>query len=1019
MTQTTSQPQISDFLAQTAPFDRLHPDRLRQLAAKAQLLRYRMGQPLLVRDKMPAQISIIYQGQVRVLGYDRRNGNSTSLRLVGAGEVLGWISVIRGLPCETALASSETICVSINVNDFRDCLRNEADFNRAVREHPSLTEVFELSSAELQRRADATADIKSLCYDLWSEAQIIDLDAGQHLEPERLDPQLLWLVSRGELAEAKVGDRLYLARYNRTRLEQSLRLVGVPWTAKVSQSVGSPQLPATPDSDSDSTDGQEPPDSNNGDTRAIVPSNNVSSASNALANIPEAPPRPPDPPRDPLAPPPRYPHIRGSGPIGSPLACFHMLCKHMRINFRKDAIRKLLEQQLKTKGAVSLYGCGTIMPTLGVQAQLARIPKGSLGRLQAPGMMKWQDSYAILYNITEKEIVLAVPEVGILHRTPAQVAEMVEGDVAEVVLVQPPSGDQSEKFSMWWFLPSMLRYKKVLIEVFIASFFVQLFGLANPLLTQVIIDKVLGQRSIETLNILGIFMIGVALFEALLTSLRTYLFVDTTNRIDLNLGSEVIDHLFRLPLGYFDKRRVGDIAGRVNELANIRQFVTGTALTVVLDAVFSVIYIAVMLTYSWLLTAVSLVTVPFFTALIVFVSPIVRRLLLKRAERYADAQSYLVETLNGMQTVKAQNIELTSRWNWYERYARYMNAGFRTILTNTAASSVAGFLNKLSSLLLLWVGAYLVINQELTLGQLIAFRIISGNVTGSLLRFVQVWQSFQEVGMSIERLRDILNSEPESNDNDRLNIPLPNIEGHVRFEDVCFRFVPTGALNVANVNIDFPAGSFVGIVGQSGSGKSTLMKLLQRLYPPETGRIHIDGYDINKVELYSLRRQVGVVLQDTLLFNNTIKANIALNNPEATDEEIINAAKVAVAHDFIMTLPQGYNTVVVERGSALSGGQRQRIAIARTVLQKPNLLILDEATSALDYNLESLVCQNLVEEFRGRTVFFITHRLPTVQGADCILMMDNAALVEQGTHEELMALKGRYYCLYEQQQSQL
>ncbi|WP_159786401.1 peptidase domain-containing ABC transporter [Sodalinema gerasimenkoae] len=1019
MTQTTSQPQISDFLAQTAPFDRLKPETRQQLAAKAQLLRYRIGQALLVREKMPAQISIIYQGQVRVLGYDSRNGHSTSLRLVGPGEVLGWISVVRDLPCETAMASSETICVSINVNDFRECLRQEKDFNRAVREHPSLIEVFELSSAELQRRADATADLKTLCYDLWSEAQIVDIPKGEHVDPTRLDSNLLWCVSRGELPDAKVGDRLYPGRYKPMRLDSSLRLVGVPWSAKVAQAVSSTQLPQATEPGTDSQtepDGsQESPNgSPNGNGRTLVPS-----SSSSLANVPEAPPRPPDPPRDPLAPPPRYPHIRGSGPIGSPLACFHMLCKYMRINFRKDAIRKLLEQQLKSKGAVSLYGCGTIMPTLGVQAQLARIPKTSLGRLQAPGMMKWEDSYAVLYSISEKEIVLAVPEMGVLHRTPAQVAEMVEGDVAEVVLVQPPSGDQSEKFSMWWFLPSMLRYKKVLIEVFIASFFVQLFGLANPLLTQVIIDKVLGQRSIETLNILGVFMIGVALFEALLTSLRTYLFVDTTNRIDLNLGSEVIDHLFRLPLGYFDKRRVGDIAGRVNELANIRQFVTGTALTVVLDAVFSVIYIAVMVTYSWLLTLVSLVTVPFFTALIIFVSPIVRRLLLKRAERYADAQSYLVETLNGMQTVKAQNIELTSRWNWYERYARYMNAGFRTILTNTAASSVAGFLNKLSSLLLLWVGAYLVINQELTLGQLIAFRIISGNVTGSLLRFVQVWQSFQEVGMSIERLRDILNSQPESNDSDRLNIPLPNIEGHVKFEDVCFRFVPTGALNVANVNIDFPAGSFVGIVGQSGSGKSTLMKLLQRLYPPETGRIHIDGYDINKVELYSLRRQVGVVLQDTLLFNNTIKANIALNNPEATDEEIINAAKVAVAHDFVMTLPQGYNTIVGERGSALSGGQRQRIAIARTVLQKPNLLILDEATSALDYNLESLVCQNLVEEFRGRTVFFITHRLPTVQGADCILMMDNAALVEQGTHEELMALKGRYYCLYEQQQSQL
>lgn len=998
MTQTKPQPQIANFLAQTAPFDRLRPESVQELAAKAQLLRYRIGQPLLVRDKMPAQISVIYQGQVRVLGFDSRSGRSTSLRVVGPGEVLGWISVVRGISCETALASSETICVSLNVNDFRACLERDAQFDRAVREHPSITEVFELAGNELQRRADASADLKDLCYELWSKAEIVDLAAGQQFDPNQLDRQRLWLISRGHIKDADVGDRLDLVTVERHQLQESLRLVGLDWPRNPNR----PSLPVqTPDTEAEG---------------AIVPREEGGDLTNVAA---EAPPRPPEPPRDPLAPPPKYPHIRGSGPIGSPLACFHMLCKHMRINFRKDAIRKLLEQQLKSKGAVSLYGCGTIMPTLGVGAQLARVPKNAIGRLRAPGMMKWQDTYAVLYSINEQEVVLAVPEIGILHRTPAQVAEMVEGDVAEVVLVQPPSGEREEKFSIWWFLPSLLRYKKVLIEVFIASFFVQLFGLANPLLTQVIIDKVLGQRSIETLNVLGIFMIGVALFEALLTGLRTYLFVDTTNRIDLNLGSEVIDHLFRLPLGYFDKRRVGDIAGRVNELANIRQFVTGTALTVVLDAVFSVVYIAVMVTYSLTLTFVSLITVPFFTALIVFVSPIVRRLLRKRAERYADAQSYLVETLNGMQTVKAQNIELTSRWNWYERYARFMNAGFRTILTNTAASSVAGFLNKLSSLLLLWVGAYLVLQNELTLGQLIAFRIISGNVTGALLRFVQVWQSFQEVGMSVERLRDILNSDPESNESDRLNIPLPNIEGNVKFEEVSFRFNPTGPLNVSNVNLEFPAGSFVGIVGQSGSGKSTLMKLLQRLYAPEGGRIQIDGYDISKVELYSLRRQVGVVLQDTLLFNNTVKANIALNNPEASDEEIIDAAKVAAAHDFIMTLPQGYNTIVGERGSALSGGQRQRIAIARTVLQKPRLLILDEATSALDYNLESLVCQNLVEEFRGRTVFFITHRLPTVQNADTILMMESGALVEQGTHQELMEMRGRYYCLYQQQESQL
>ncbi|MBE9042528.1 peptidase domain-containing ABC transporter, partial [Oscillatoriales cyanobacterium LEGE 11467] len=423
--------------------------------------------------------------------------------------------------------------------------------------------------------------------------------------------------------------------------------------------------------------------------------------------------------------------------------------------------------------------------------------------------------------------------------------------------------------------------------------------------------------------------------------------------------------------------------------------------------------------YSIILTFVALATVPFFTVQILLVSPIVRRLLRKRAERYADAQSYLVETLNGIQTVKAQNIETTSRWNWYDRYARFMNAGFRTTLTNTAASSVAGFLNKLSGLLLLWVGAYLVLDNQLTLGQLIAFRILAGNVTGALLRFVQVWQSFQEVGMSVERLRDILNSEPESGDEDRLNIPLPNVEGAVKYDEVCFRFAANGPLQVANVNLDFPAGTFVGIVGESGSGKSTAMKLLQRLYAPTSGRIQVDGYDISKVELYSLRRQIGVVLQDTLLFNNTVRSNIALNNPEASDEEIVNAAKVAAAHDFIMGLANGYNTVVGERGSSLSGGQRQRIAIARTVLQRPRLLILDEATSALDYNLESLVCRNLVEEFKGRTVFFITHRLPTVQQADMIIMMDQGAVVEQGKHDELMELQGRYYCLYQQQESQL
>ena len=510
-------------------------------------------------------------------------------------------------------------------------------------------------------------------------------------------------------------------------------------------------------------------------------------------------------------------------------------------------------------------------------------------------------------------------------------------------------------------------------------------------------------------------LLVIAVFEAVLTALRTYLFVDTTNRIDMALGSEIIDHLLRLPLRYFDKRPVGELSSRVNELENIRKFLTGTALTVVLDAVFSVLYIVVMFIYSWLLTLVALATIPLFVFLTVLVAPIVRKQLRVKAERNASTQSFLVEALSGIQTVKAQNIELRTRWQWQERYASYVSAGFNTVLTSTTAGAASNFLNKLSALLVLWVGAYLVLQGELSLGQLIAFRIISGYVTAPILRLAQLWQNFQETALSLERLSDILDHPCEAEEQGRNQIQMPDIQGQVTYENVAFRFAPSGPLQLVNVNLEFPAGQFVGIVGQSGSGKSTLMKLLPRLYEVESGRILIDKYDIGKVELYSLRQQVGIVPQDSLLFEGTIQENISLTRPEADDNAIIMAARIAGAHEFIMDLPLGYNTRVGERGASLSGGQRQRIAIARTILHNPRLLILDEATSALDYDTEKQVCNNLKTWSQGRTVFFITHRLSTIQDSDIILVMDRGAAVEQGTHAELMELRGRYYTLYQQQ----
>ncbi|MGD1699635.1 peptidase domain-containing ABC transporter [Dapis sp. BLCC M229] len=990
---TISRAQVQEFLANKPPFNKLSENALKnQLVGKCQLLGYRSGQPLFEREKMPNQIAIIYQGQARVLGYDQRSQRHISLQLAGPGEILGWAGLLRGMPCETALASTDLIAVTLPAADFLAILETEPEFGEVFLERPAISEVFELLSQEFARRAEVNTNLKELAKNVVHNTVVVNLPKGDNKTKELasiLDSEKIWLVSSGIVGDFPPGSQVVLdgaGKSIKIEGERGARLIGFPEQQHEEQT-----------------------SENGAETGQLAPLD--------LSMVPQAPARPPETTVVQDTPSKKYPIFRAKGEIAAPLACFQMLAKHLGLKFRRDVIRRVLDNQVRTAGRVSLQACGAIAQMMGLSGQLAEVPAAAVARLKAPALIQWQDSFAVIYSITEQEIVVGSPEFGLTRLKPGEFQE-VWGESGQVLLLQAPKSEQKEQFSFWWFVPSLMEHRTVFLEVLAASFFVQIFGLVNPLMTMIIIDKVMGQRNIEALDVLGILMLGVALFEALLGGLRTFLFVDTTNRIDVKLSSEVIDHLLRLPLNYFDNRRVGDLTGRIGELANIRNFLTGTALTVVLDAVFSVIYIAVMLALNPLMTAVALAGLPFFGGIIVINSPIVRRLLRKKAERYADSQSYLVEVLNGVQTVKAQNLELRSRWEWSARYAKFMTASFNTVLTQTTSSSISTFLNKLSGLALLWVGAYLVIDNQLSVGGLIAFRIIAGNVTGSLLRFVSVWQSFQEVGMSIERLRDVLDTEAEVDEEDRNNIDMPPINGGVKFEELSFRFTQSGPLQLANINLEFPAGYFVGIVGLSGSGKSTLMKLLQRLYPPLSGRIFIDGYDIQKVELYSLRRQIGVVLQDTLLFNGTVQDNIALTNPDATTDEIIRAAKIAVAHDFIMGLPSGYNTMVGERGASLSGGQRQRIAIARTVLQNPKLLILDEATSALDYSSERQVSENLAEAFTDTTVFFITHRLTTVKNANTIIMMDKGSVVEQGTHNELMAVKGRYFCLYQQQESQ-
>jgi ATP-binding cassette, subfamily B, bacterial HlyB/CyaB len=573
---------------------------------------------------------------------------------------------------------------------------------------------------------------------------------------------------------------------------------------------------------------------------------------------------------------------------------------------------------------------------------------------------------------------------------------------------------QDLTFDFTWFIPAIVKYRRLLGEVFVASFFLQLFALLTPLFTQVVIDKVLVHKGFTTLHVLAIGMIALALFDALLGGLRTYLFTHTTNRIDVGLGAQLFRHVLALPLAYFEARRVGDTVARVRELEHIRQFLTSHSVTVVLDVIFTVVFLVVMWFYSPILTLVVMASLPLYALLSISITPAIRARLHEKFNRGADNQSFLVEAISGIQTVKAMAVEPPLLRKWEEQLAGYVRASFRATYLMTVAGQAGSFIQKVTTVAVLWLGAYRVIEGDLTIGQLIAFTMLSAQVTGPLLRLVNLWQEFQQVGISVQRLGDILNTKPEPSYNPS-RTTLPQVNGHIVFEDVTFRYRPDSSEVLRKVSFTVVPGQVIGLVGRSGSGKSTIAKLLQRLYVPERGRILVDGVDLAQVDPAWLRRQVGVVLQENFLFNCSVRDNIALTDPGLAMEQVMQAAKLAGAHEFILELPEGYDTMVGEHGCSLSGGQRQRIAIARALVANPRILIFDEATSALDYESEAIIQQNMAQISRGRTVFIIAHRLSTVRPAHRIYVVEKGEIVEQGSHEELLRVKGFYARLYQHQ----
>lgn len=700
-------------------------------------------------------------------------------------------------------------------------------------------------------------------------------------------------------------------------------------------------------------------------------------------------------------------------PSDSGLACLVMLARFHQIPANAEQLRHdfgegdtPLEMPALLQAARAL-GLRTRRLTASVE-RLPRMPLPAIGIDARHGCF-------ILARADEDKILIQRP--GAEQPEVMPLAALRTYWSGTLILLQPrgANGRVTQRFGLRWFLPALHRHRGILLEVLAASLFLQVFALITPLFFQVVMDKVLAHQGLSTLNVLMFGLLAVVVFESVLSGLRGYVSAHTASRIDVTLGSRLYQHLVNLPLAYFQTRRVGDSAARVRELENIRSFLTGSSITLVIDVLFCAVFLAVMLMYSPVLTLVVIGSLPLYLLLALGITPLLRTQLHETFGRGAENQAFLVESLTGITTLKALAVEPQARRRWDTQLAAYVGASFRTQVLSTLANESAGLIGKLVTVLTLWLGARQVIDGHLSVGQLIAFNMLAGRIAQPVMRLAQLWPNFQQTRLSMQRLGDILDTPTESATTGR-NV-LPALRGGVEFHQVHFRYRPDGPAVLQDFSLQVAPGEVIGIVGSSGSGKSTLARLLQRLHVPEQGRITVDGIDLALTEASSLRRQMGVVLQENMLFHRSVRDNIALTDPGASLDTVVHAARLAGAHDFILDLPEGYDTVVGEHGASLSGGQRQRVAIARALLRNPRILIFDEATSALDYESERLIQANMRQICAGRTVLIIAHRLSTVRSADRIVVLERGQLVEQGNPAQLLARPdSRYAQLHRMQQ---
>ena len=927
------------------------------LAGAGELKRYGTGKQLVAAGERPDGVWLITKGGVRSMAQLPPKGDWRTVERHGVGDLVGWLGLVQGQPLEHLRTSDLTETQCIPADQFLQLWDEQPQLRQWCAQQMPAVEVVDL----MIRLAHANP-ARARQLEEWRNALSLHAMARDASGHEDDDPQTVgggqWHWPDGTI---------WPARPNNEGLQQ--RLIWLP----------DPKLQAL----------------DNHFAAEIVPTD-VSPSTTVTPEVISLP--------------------RASGPRDIPMALCQALAVHFGVPFWRDNVRDEVEALLARQPQLNLFNIGQLLSNLDLSVSLAEIPLAQLRRTPTPAVLEHDGRIAILEGVDpDGQLRLLEPEIGPV-RVPLEAVLSDDADRLSLLLLRRRPDSKTQRFSWGWYGPFLRPHRRELIEVIATSAVVNVLALVTPLgIMRLINSQSGGSDSLDGVISIGVILIAATVVEAIASALRSLIFTGIANRVDMDTRETILDRLVRLPQAFFDERPVGRITYYFTQLDRLRDFLISKALTTILDFSFSLLYVAVLFALNPLLTLVTLSTLPLFIVLAIIVNPIVENQIERTIEEGVNTNSYLTEALTGIQTIKSQNAELKTRWGFQDRYSRFIGEDFKLKVSGETIGALAKFLGELSSISTMVVGIWLVSRNELSIGALFAFRIIGGKVTGPMVQLVQTWQQFKIQSRNLTLAADVVDRPTEQSDLQASNIPMPLIQGSVHIDSVDFRYSLNGPQILNNVSLDVPTGTFVGMVGGSGSGKSTLLKLLPRFYEPEQGRIQIDGLDISKVELYSLRRQIGVVPQDSLLFDGTIKDNLLMVKPDATSQELIRATTIACAHDFIMELPQGYNASVGERGAGLSGGQRQRMALARAVLQNPRMLILDEATSALDARTERQVCRNLFEAFRGRTVFFITHRLSTVRPADMIVLMDQGAVMEVGQHQELMERQGWYYALYQSQ----